>query len=223
MISSVIVFANIVDYLDAHQGAFAALLTAALVLVTAFYAWQNRQMVLEMKRSRDTAILPKLALEFHRLGPNVVSLAIRNVGPGAALDIDVRTEWVPLSTEDDAPGTRWRRNLLSPGEQAELFPPGDLGANLNTLPERFREVRLKGSLRDAAGNEHRVDEAFADLPEWRRVLEEANESWHAPEPERRMADAFQNKFQKPLKDLTKATNEVAAAVRDLNRTHNPDP
>jgi hypothetical protein len=205
--------ANVIDFLDKHQGASTAILTGALVLVTVIYAWQNRKMVREMKHARDAAILPKLALEFHRLGPNVVDLAIRNVGPGAAIDIDVRTEWVPIAEDATAPGARWRRNLLSPSEQVELFPPGDLGGNLDSLPDRFREVRLQGTMIDAAGTTHEVDERFSDLPEWRRILGDAHESWHPPEPERRAADAFYKKFERPLKDLTNATNEVARAVR----------
>ena len=208
-------FATLIDSLDRHQGASTTILTAALVLVTAVYAWQNRRMVREMKHARDATILPKLALEFHRLGPNVVDLAISNVGPGAAIDIDVQTEWVPTTADATAPGARWRRNLLSSGEQVELFPPGDLGGNLDSLPERFKEIRLRGTMVDAAGTAHNVDERFADLPEWRRILGDAHESWHPPEPERRAADAMYSKFERPLKDLTKATNEIARALKSL--------
>lgn len=207
--------ASLIDFLDKHQGAATAILTAALVLVTVVYAWQNRRMVREMKHARDATILPKLALEFHRLGPNVVDLAIRNVGPGAALDIDVKTEWVLTAAAESAPGARWRRNLLSPGEQVELFPPGDLGGNLDSLPERFTEVRLRGTMVDATGAPHKVDESFPNLPEWRNLLRDAHESWHPPEPERRNADALYKKFERPLRDLTKATNEVARAVKAL--------
>ena len=214
--------ATLIDSLDRHQGASTAILTAALVLVTAVYAWQNRKMVREMKHARDATILPKLALEFHRLGPNVVDLAIRNVGPGAAIDIDVRTEWVPTAEGATAPGARWRRNLLSPSEQVELFPPGDLNGNLDSLPERFKEVRLRGTMIDAAGTTHKVDERFSDLPEWRRILGDAHESWHPPEPERRAADALYKKFERPLKDLTNATNEVARAIRSLAPPSSPD-
>lgn len=38
------------------------LLTAALVLVTGYYAWQNHQMVQEMRRSRELSVAPKLVL-----------------------------------------------------------------------------------------------------------------------------------------------------------------
>ena len=73
--------ASIFDTLDRHSGSATVLLTAALVLVTAYYAWMNRRAVSEMKAARDATLLPKLALEFHRLGPNVVDLAIRTLAP----------------------------------------------------------------------------------------------------------------------------------------------
>jgi hypothetical protein len=207
--------ATLIDELDRHQGASTAILTAALVLVTSFYAWQNRAMAREMKRARDATILPKLALDFHRLGPNVVELAIRNVGPGAALDIDVRTEWVPIAPGQTTPQTRWRRNLLSPGEQVELAPPGDLSANMNHLPSTYKEIRLLGTMADAAGTRHVVNERFPDLAEWREVLHTALESWTPPEPERRAADALYKKFEPPLRELKGATHEVARAIQRL--------
>jgi hypothetical protein len=92
-------YADLFGSLDRHQGASTAILTAALVAVTVFYAWQNRKMVGEMKKARDATILPKLALDLHALGPTVFDLAIKNVGPGAALDIDVQTDgcqWTSL-------------------------------------------------------------------------------------------------------------------------------
>lgn len=134
-------YADLFGSLDRHQGASTAILTAALVAVTVFYAWQNRKMVGEMKKARDATILPKLALDLHTLGPTVFDLAIKNVGPGAALDIDVQTEWMPVDESAAAPGVRWRRNILSPGGQVELFPPGELSGNHESLPETYKEVR----------------------------------------------------------------------------------
>jgi hypothetical protein len=82
--------ATIIDYLDDHAGAFTALLTAVLIAVTTYYAAQNRRMVKEMAATRELSILPKLALEFLRLGPTAMDVLVKNVGPGPALDIEVR-------------------------------------------------------------------------------------------------------------------------------------
>lgn len=207
------VYATILGFFDKHQGSSTVILTAALVAVTAFYAWQNRKMVSEMKKARDAAILPKLALDFHPIGPDVVDLAIRNVGPGAAIDIDIRTEWVPVDASAPAPGARWRRNIMSPGEEVQLFLPTKGDRNLKALSETYKEVRLVGAMADAAGNPHEVDERFEDLPEWVRLLKDAHQSWKPPEPERRTADAMYSKFERPLKDLTNAAREIARAVR----------
>jgi hypothetical protein len=213
-------FASVTDFLDQHQGAVTTVLTVVLLGVTFFYAWQNRKMVKEMQQARYATILPKLALEFHRLGPMVVDLAIRNVGPGAALDIDVEVEWVPAHASDSIKGVAWRRNLLSPGEQIELFPPGDLNGNIDTLPETYKEIRLHGTMVDAGGREHLVDESFGKLAEWREVIGDARESWKPPQPEKRAADALYQKFERPLKDITSAVNSVAVALRGA--TQNDD-
>ena len=44
------------------------LLTAALVLVTTYYAWQSHAMVREMRRARGVSIIPKMMLALHQLG-----------------------------------------------------------------------------------------------------------------------------------------------------------
>jgi hypothetical protein len=189
------------------------ILTAALVLITAYYAWTNRRVLEEMGAAREAAVLPKLALEFHRLGPTVVDLAIRSVGPGAALDIDVAVEWVPADEDAKAPTIRWRRNLLSPGEQVELFPPGDLNGNLDTLPTIYRDIRLRGSMEDVLGKSHTVDEAFGNITEWRDLLGDAHESWKPPEPERRLAEALGREFKSPLTGLGDAAKEGLRLLR----------
>jgi hypothetical protein len=207
--------ADLVHTLDRHTGATTAILTAALVVVTAYYAYLNRRMVRKMKYARDAAILPKLALSFHALGPNVVDLAIRNVGPGAALEIDVEVRWQPVDSSGQATTVRWRRNLMASGEQVEMFPPGNLSGNLDVLPDAYRDVRLIGRMNDAAGKTHPVDEVFADLAEWRDLLGDAHESWKPPEPERRLAEAMQKQFSGTLRDLNHSLGEVARAVRQL--------
>ena len=203
--------ATVFSYLDRNQGAFTAILTLCLVGITFYYAIQNRRMVAEMKEARDATILPKLAIDLHALGPNVVALAIKNVGPGAALDIDVRTEWVPAFSSLEVAGKRWRKNLMAPGERAVLFPPGDLGGNLGPLTEKYGEVRLRGEMKDVNGRVREVDEAFEDLTEWAQVIH--HQAWKNPDPEIRAADAMAKKFEPALRDLAKAGSQIADAIR----------
>jgi len=205
--------ATFVDYLDDHAGAFTALLTVVLILVTAYYAAQNRRMVKEMAATRELSILPKLALEFLRLGPTAMDVLVKNVGPGPALDIDVRLIFEPRGGGNaDREERRWRRNLLAPGEQKDFLPPGDLNDNLNRLPQEYQHVRLAGTMKDAANKTHAVDEIFADLPEWRDML---GRERFVGLPEREFAQAFANKFEKPLKDLVRGVDGLTRAVHQV--------
>lgn len=191
------------------------MLTAALVLVTIYYALQNRRMVAEMRRARGLAILPKLALDFHRLGPTTVTLAIKNVGPGAALGVDVKVVWEPLAAGERTEN-RWRRNVLAPGEQADFMPPGvGLSGNIDSLPTKYRRVRLVGTMVDAAGEKHEVSEVFDELPEWREVLGDAHQRFVAADPERRLAEALHKQFETQLKALVAGAGEVVRAVERL--------
>ncbi|MFL5913054.1 MAG: hypothetical protein ACJ768_21110 [Gaiellaceae bacterium] len=216
-----LVASTVLDFLDQHQGSSSALLTAALVLVTCYYAWQNRRMVAEMARTRELAVLPKLSIEFLRLGPAAMDVAIKNVGPGPAIAIDVR---LAFEARNGVPGRseerRWRQNILAPGEQKDFLPPGDLNANLDTLPERFQRIRLIGTMRDATGKTHAIDEVFDDLPEWREVLGGARQRFVGL-PERELAQAFEKRFETPLRDLNRHLGEISRA---LNRAvPSPDP
>jgi hypothetical protein len=205
--------ATVIDYLDAHAGAFTALLTAVLIIVTVYYAVQNHRMVTEMRKTRELALLPKLALELHRLAPVVVTIAVKNVGPGPAFGIDVRVTYEPIA--NSAPEERrWRRNVLVSGEQHDFFPPGELNDNLNSLPARYRAIRLVGSMTDAAGKAHAVDESFSDLNEWREVLHAASERFVA-DPERRLADELGKKLERPLGALAQRLQGISTAIGTL--------
>jgi hypothetical protein len=203
--------ATVIQYLDKHSGAFAALLTLALIGVTGYYAVQNRRMVKEMIRTRELSILPKLALDLHRLAAPVVTVAVKNVGPGAALNVDVRLIYDPREATSKAVERRWRHNVLVSGATYDFLPPGDLNANIDGLPATYRQIRLIGSMRDAAGKLHIVDESFADLPEWRAVLEGVHQRFVHDDPERRLAEAF-------AKNLKDAAKPIATQLEALNHS-----
>lgn len=212
-------FANAVAWLDKHQGAVTAALTAVLVLITGYYAWQNRRMVGEMRRARLAVLVPKLALEFHYLGPMTATVAIQNVGPGAALDIDVRLIYEPVQAGQEAPERRWRRNVLASGEQFDFLDPAGIQNNIGALSSKYKAIRLVGTMKDAIGSKHTVEESFEDLAEWWEVLQQAHARWAASDPERRLADALANKFDSRIKNVTGAIDRVAATIDEL-RTAN---
>lgn len=203
----------IVGWLDAHQGAATVLLTLALVAVTTYYAVQNRRMVKELAETRELSVLPKLALEFLRLGPTAMDVLVKNVGPGPALDVDVRLIFEPLpNSETPEEDRRWRRNILAPGEQKDFFPPGELNDNLNRLPREYEEIRLTGTMKDATGKTHVIDEAFTDLSGWRSTL---GRERFVGLPERELAEALAKKFERPLDQLNRQLRDVARAIHAL--------
>lgn len=204
-----------IRYLDRHYGAATVLLTAALVAVTAYYAAQNRRMVREMAKTRELSVMPKLALEFHRLGPTAMTVAIKNVGLGAALQLDVWLRYEPAPGHSVKEERRWRRNVLAPGEQKDFLPPGNLDGNSNTLTANFRSIRLTGSMKDALGNKHSVEESFDDLAEWRQILADAHQRWVAADPEQRLADELGKKFDGPLKAIGQAIDGVIHALYEI--------
>jgi hypothetical protein len=207
----VIPSATLINYLDDHAGAFTALLTAILIIVTAYYAVQNRRMVRELAAARELTVLPKLALEFLRLGPAAMDVLVSNVGPGPALDVDVRLVFEPRPGGNAGREEhRWRRNLLAPGEQKDFLPPGDLNDNLNRLPREYQEVQLVGSMKDVLGKAYVVDEVFADLAAWREML---GRERFVGLPERELAEAFAKKFDGSLKALNQSITGVASALQ----------
>jgi len=91
-----------------------ALLTFALVLITGYYAWQNRNMVNEMRLAREASARPHLALCFEPLGPMNVMVGLINLGPGAALSIDLTIEFHPREgSAFVGQSRRWRGELLA--------------------------------------------------------------------------------------------------------------
>lgn len=108
-------------------------MTAALVLVTAYYAWQNRQMVQEMRAARAVSVLPKVVVRWTYVGPGIGLPHITNVGVGAALDVDVELAFEPGGGFK----RRWRSAVLTPGDGA--FTSG-------SYPDARREAELASEI-----------------------------------------------------------------------------
>src|SRR5687767_9845745 len=102
-------------------------LTAALVVITAYYAWRTQQMVGEMKRARELSVQPMLAVELKFAAPNFAEASIVNVGAGPAFDVDVELVFEPVPQSARARDVRrWRASVLVPGRSHDFRPPDDL-------------------------------------------------------------------------------------------------
>lgn len=182
-------------------------LTAVLVLVTGYYAFQNRQMVREMAKTRAIAVLPKLSLSWEMLGPVNPVPAISNVGPGPALDVEVAITYVPIDGSSEDPiVVRWQSNLMVAGERNEFLTPEGAGGSMmqtEELADRFLEVRLSGSCSDALGEVHRVEDVLNDIAAWRKMSGDSLRRWQSPDREKRYAKAFADEFKNKFAPLFK--------------------
>jgi hypothetical protein len=191
-----------------------AALTAALVVITGYYARQNKRMVDEMAASRELAVLPKLVLDFKMLGPTMGAINLSNVGPGPALDVEVTVRFEPLGGQEPARiERRWVANVMAPGQERQFLPVDDAGTLMDTetLASRFSRVRLSGTMRDALGNERVVADETSDLAHWRKLTGEAKVRWQA-DPEKRLAEALGKELSKPLVAMERRLTEIARGV-----------
>jgi hypothetical protein len=173
-------------------------LTAALVLVTGYYAWQNRQMVKEMRAARAVAVMPKLAITMTHIGPDLWFPTVVNAGPGAALDVDVEIALEPGAGDR----RRWRAAVMAPGERHEFFIREESGQGLEHLGkvvERYEEVTLRGSCTDVLGNLPVITERM-ELREWRALIEEGGE---------RLIPDYAHDASKFLERIAKAAEKMA--------------
>lgn len=190
-------------------------LTAALVVITAYYAWQNRKMVREMAETRALAVLPQLALDWHAIGPIHAFVRVASVGPGPALDVKATLRFVPL----DATGIRepivrhLNTSLMTPGQASDFMT--DFGESqpmltMEAMAQTFERIELIGTMRDAAGRRHDINDSLADLASWQRTQREAHISWRHPDPEKRLAQEFKDILKQPTAEIVRALSSLSA-------------
>ena len=188
-----------------------AILTAVLVLITAYYAWQNQRMVGEMRRSRELSILPKLAVDLRLQGPTFARVQLLNVGPGPALAVDLR-----IAFEPSAGGRRereerpWQANVVVPGDGPAFDPPD--AAVMDAFAVDYAQVRVIGSMQSATGKRYDVNEVLDDLAgRWERL--QASEQVLDREPVERLTRKL-GRLEKPL---DKGADELRKARRAMER------
>jgi hypothetical protein len=187
-------------------------LTAALVLITAFYAWQNWRMAREMAQARATAILPHLALDWHVVGPMHAMVRVASVGVGPALDVSFSVTFVPIDPTEQAQVRQLTSNVMAPGTITDLMPVFGEQQPFQTMEQIgqvFARIELSGTMKDAAGRPHEIQDALTDLANWQRAQAEAHVRWTNPEPEKRLASALQEVIRSPSREITQALKAIA--------------
>lgn len=127
------------------------LANVVLVLITAWYAWQTHQTVVEMRESRRAAVRPHICLDLEDFGAGILAKVV-NVGAGAALDVTTTLE---LHQADELVETlEWATPVLRSGESRLLHMPKGNGASVQSasaLRDARTVMRLSGSCSSATG------------------------------------------------------------------------
>lgn len=113
MIDSVIF---ILDFIERHNGAITAISTFVLVVVTGIYVYLTHEIVKESEKTRKTMFLPNIKPTLKLQSLVHAFLEIRNVGPGAARNVQVKY-WSDFNKQTPA---IWKTPLFSPNETQSL-------------------------------------------------------------------------------------------------------
>jgi hypothetical protein len=149
-------------------------LTAALVLVTAYYAYQTHETVQELRRARAASIMPKPAMNFDYVGGPVFFVVLANTGTGPALEVDLT-----MSYEPEGPRIPWKSPLMSVGERVRFLGPEGIH-HMTELIDKYERVVLTGSCLDALGGTCDVNQTLVLREHWesgveaKRLLDESD-------------------------------------------------
>jgi hypothetical protein len=192
----------------------AALLTGVLVLITGYYAWQNRKMVQEMAAARRISVLPKLVLEWTMASPVLGLPTLKNVGPGPALDVDISIHFEPLQEGGQPEVREWTASVVVSGEERQFLPPSGAGDGLldtEALARTYSRVVLTGHYRDALGESQVADDVLPHIAEWRSISKEALARWEEPDPAKRLAKELAERLGKKV--LVPALKSIEGQLR----------
>jgi hypothetical protein len=187
------------------------ILTAALVGLNAYYAVQTRRTVEEMQAQRHAALLPRLALGLFAAGPEHVFIEIRNVGPGAALDVDLALRLI--KHDGDVETRRWPMSLMAPNDHEQVMytpPGGDRLLKTDALAARFVRFEITGTMKDAADHEYPIAHQIDDLTAAIAARRNAYLRWEHPDAEHRLAKELGEHVAKPI---AKAVDQMAKATQ----------
>lgn len=184
--------------------------TIVLVLITGYYALQNRVMAQEMRAGRLQSVLPVITLDLIPLGALNMMAGVRNVGAGAALDLDLRLIFVPKDSERESEVRHIRVPYLGPGETFEYLPPEDDRGEwtFEALGRTLAAVRLKGSVTDVLDQQHPVLREVAEIDERQRLLRESRRRRNEAPDERAVRE-----LEKIRKGVEKGANELQTIRR----------
>lgn len=142
-----------------------ALLTGVLVAVTAYYSWQTHLTVRELRAARGSQVYPRLVPTLGLIGGGHAFLRVTNVGPGPAIEVQVRISLEPGGSE-----RRWQTSVVAPGEHHDFIPaPGEQPnglLHLDQLTAKYQAFRLRASYKDMLGERIEIDDTINVEEQW---------------------------------------------------------
>lgn len=174
-------------------------LTTALVITTIYYAKKTRDMAIEMEKTRKVQLLPKLRLSINQSFPMTYDPALANIGPGAALDVNVLIKF------GDAETRTWKSSLMLPGEQ-QVFSFPEIDGRQPDISRQivfFKKVVATGTFKDIFGDEHTIDD-LVDLNDYHAVRKAAGTKFSIND----------------LHGIRLGVEEISSYLQDLSETVN---
>jgi hypothetical protein len=142
------------------MAAASILLTAALVVITGYYALQTRRTVDEMRRARGANLLPSVTLSLEHPGGAHGFIVLTNPGAGPAIDVDL-----VMSYEPGGPQVRWSNPCLFVG-QTERFLAPEQTTLMADLISKYERIVLRATYKDALGDRHQSEQTLDIKTYW---------------------------------------------------------
>lgn len=135
-----------------------AILIAALVTITSYYAIQTRRTLSAINRSTDVSIKPHIKCSMAIIGVDTLFLKISNVGAGSALDVDLeyRVESIENSNRD------WTSSMMLTKESYTFYIKNEQNVflRLTYCSQNQTTIQVIGTYNDILGKEYQIDESI---------------------------------------------------------------
>lgn len=167
------------------------ILTALLLIVTGFYAWQTKKTVEEMENARKSQYTPSLKIETtHFIIGGDLSVKITNIGIGTAKNIKGKLKLEPDGEEIDI-----IYPLLYPRDSFALMQPF-MSVKYVANAKNYK-LKLSASCEDILGTIHEVKDSF-NLKD----IENIKNDYQS-----------RNKIVKELRDTNKELKNLAGVIK----------
>lgn len=195
--------------------------TLVLAAVTVALVWFTRRLAIEALHTRDEmklaraeseasrlqSVRPRLALGVDNLGAGLGFISISNVGQGGAIDVRAT-----LTFEGLAESRRISFHLIPVGgsrEQQFMTPRNADGElmRMDDLCARCECVSLVGSMADALGRRHEIDETIEIAAVWKDTVESS----------RRLPPDYERENHAEIEKIRRALEQLAHTARDEHR------